>query len=324
MLQMKVSVAMITYNQEAFVAQAIDSVLMQNTDFDFELVIGDDCSTDKTRDIIIGYESKYGDRIRVLPPTKNLGINRNLQKTLLGCRGPYIALLEGDDYWTSPIKLQKQVNFLDTHPDCTICFHNALAFYENSRHAWEYCPPEQPPISTLNDILRVNFIPTCSVMFRGIAFDQLPNWFSELAIGDWPLHVFHAERGDIGYLTELMAAYRLHPGGAYSMQSPIYQQEQVTRMYQHLNRHLNFRYDSLIKDKIFDCWYALGVAHAKNGNSLDAKVYANYCLRAKPYGRHLFRRIKIIVRIMTPRLFRLSSVLRLAVRQPLDLFRQSR
>lgn len=315
---------MITYNHEAFVAQAIESVLMQKTDFDFELVIGEDCSTDKTREIVNGYKSKYGERIRVLLPAKNLGINRNLKQTLLACQGRYIALLEGDDYWTSSLKLQKQVNFLDTHPDCTICFHNALAFYEGSQRAWEYCSQEQPPISTLNDILRVNFIPTCSVMFRGIAFGDLPGWFSELEIGDWPLHVFHAERGDIGYLPELMAAYRVHPGGAYSMQSPIYQQEQITSMYQHLNRHLNSKYDSLIKDRIFDCWYALSVAHANNGNSLDAKVYAKYCLRAKPYGRHLLRRIKIIVRTMTPRLFRLSSSLRLAMSQPLSLFRQYR
>src|SRR5687768_16687744 len=113
---MKVSVAMITYNHEAFVAQAIESVLMQKTDFDFELVIGEDCSTDKTREIVNGYKSKYGERIRVLLPAKNLGINRNLKQTLLACQGRYIALLEGDDYWTSSLKLQKQVNFLDTHP----------------------------------------------------------------------------------------------------------------------------------------------------------------------------------------------------------------
>ncbi|MCM3874597.1 MAG: glycosyltransferase [Pyrinomonadaceae bacterium] len=305
---MKVSVAMITYNQERFIAQAIESVLMQQADFEYEVVIGEDCSTDKTREIVNQYAGRNPERIRLLLPEKNLGMNRNLEQTLLACRGKYIALLEGDDYWTCASKLQKQVEFLDAHPNCTICFHNALAFYDDgSREPWPYCGSNQKETSTVDDLLRVNFIPTCSVMFRGIAFDQFPDWLLELGIVDWPLHVFYAERGQIGYLSELMSAYRFHSGSAYSMKSLIYQQEQIVRMYEHLNKYLRLKYDPLIKERIFDSWYTLAVAYSKAGATTEAKSYARLCFRAKPFGRYLSRKMKILLRTRTPWLLHLLA-----------------
>lgn len=109
--RMKVSVLMITYNHEKFIAQAIDSILMQQVNFDYEIVIGEDCSTDGTRAIVIQYQKEYPDKIRLLLPEENLGMHKNFVQTFRACQGEYIALLEGDDYWTSPRKLQKQVDF---------------------------------------------------------------------------------------------------------------------------------------------------------------------------------------------------------------------
>src|SRR3712207_1086613 len=102
---MKVSVLMLAYNHEKFIAQALDSALMQQVNFDYEIVIGEDCSTDNTRDILIRYQKEYPHRIRLLLPEKNLGMHDNLIQTFKACRGDYIAFLEGDDYWTSPNKL---------------------------------------------------------------------------------------------------------------------------------------------------------------------------------------------------------------------------
>ena len=129
----KVSVAMITYNHERFIAQAIESVLMQQTDFAVELVIGEDCSTDGTREIVRAYGERYPERVHPLLHEHNLGLkgHNNFVATLKACRGQYIALLEGDDYWTDPHKLQKQVDFLDGHPEYVGCFHNAMEVFDD-------------------------------------------------------------------------------------------------------------------------------------------------------------------------------------------------
>ena len=106
---MKVSIAMVTYNHEKFIAKALDSVLMQRTDFDYEIVIGEDCSSDNTRNIVIEYKRRYPDNIVLFLNEKNLGMYGNCSQVFQACQGEYIAVLEGDDYWTSPDKLQKQV-----------------------------------------------------------------------------------------------------------------------------------------------------------------------------------------------------------------------
>ncbi|HND88872.1 MAG TPA: glycosyltransferase, partial [Saprospiraceae bacterium] len=120
-----VSVCMITYKQEAYIGKAIESVLMQQTDFPIELVIGEDASPDGTLRICQHYQALHPDKIRLMTGEKNMGFSWNFARTLWATRGEYIALLEGDDYWTDPLKLQKQVDFLRKSPDFNLHFHNA-------------------------------------------------------------------------------------------------------------------------------------------------------------------------------------------------------
>lgn len=115
---------MLAYNHERFIEQAIQSVLAQRTDYQFELIIGEDCSPDKTREIIRKYEQQYPDKLRPLYREKNMGMARNMLDCLKHCSGKYIAFLEGDDYWTSPDKLQMQTDFLESHPDYAAVYHN--------------------------------------------------------------------------------------------------------------------------------------------------------------------------------------------------------
>ena len=128
-----VSVLMITFNHEQFIAQAIDSVLMQQTDFEYEIIIGEDCSTDRTREIVIEYAERNPEKIRPLLHDHNLGLmgRYNFVAAYKMCHGKYIALLEGDDYWTDPHKLQKQVVFLENHPECSLCAHNTRIVIED-------------------------------------------------------------------------------------------------------------------------------------------------------------------------------------------------
>ena len=175
---MKVSIIMLTYNHEKFIAQAVKSALFQLTDFDYEIVIGDDCSTDRTQEIIRELAIKNPEKIRPILRQKNLGASKNFLSVLASCQGEYIAMLEGDDYWISPDKLQKQVDMLDANPELAISFHNIICFYEDgSKQPWEYCQRNQKPISTLEDLLHGNFIPTCSVMFRNGLIKDFPEWY---------------------------------------------------------------------------------------------------------------------------------------------------
>lgn len=124
-----VSVHMITYNHAPYIAQAIEGVLMQDTDFPFELVIGEDCSTDGTRDIIAKYRDKYPEVIRVITSGVNVGAAENNSRTLKACRGKYIAYCEGDDFWHRIDKLQLQVEYLEGHPECGLVCSDYDVFY---------------------------------------------------------------------------------------------------------------------------------------------------------------------------------------------------
>ena len=218
----KVSVAMLTYNHERFVAQAVESALAQQTSFAFEIVIGDDASQDSTRSILLELQRKHPKQIRLLLHEQNLTGLRNLEQVLGACRGDYIAILEGDDYWTDSVKLQKQADRLDADPGLAICHTNALKVYDGEKSpskVWhEVSPPQR---ATLDDLLRWNIIVTCTVMFRNHLFQPLPNWFFEGRIGDWPLHMLNALHGDIDYIDEVTAAYRIHAGGFWSTRSRL-------------------------------------------------------------------------------------------------------
>ncbi len=197
---MKVSVLMKTYNHERFIKQAIESALMQTTDFPYKIVIGEDCSTDGTRNIVVEYQKKYPDKIVLLLYDENVGMRRNYIRLLQLCSGEYIAELEGDDFWTSPHKLQKQVDFLDAHPDFAICFHPVRMFHEGTDEEWEIFPQGVKEVSVLEDLFEYNFIPTCSVMYRSGRIREFPGWFHELKMGDWTVHLLNARHGKIQFL----------------------------------------------------------------------------------------------------------------------------
>ena len=246
----KVSVLMITYNQDQFVGQAIESVLSQQVDFEYELVIGEDCSTDRTREIVASFGAKFPDRIRLLLPKSNLGMQENFKATLAACSGQYVAILEGDDYWTSPLKLKRQVEFLDAHSDCAMCFHSVVR-----SPCLEGCQAESIfPDSTYTreryttkDLLVENFIPTCSVMFRRGLFGKFPDWIGPLGFSDWPVHILNSQAGSVGYIKQTMGVYRVHSEGAWSGRVSGRRRTDAIRFYEVVDAHLKFKYHKVIK-----------------------------------------------------------------------------
>lgn len=209
-----VSVLMITYNHEKYIAQAIDSVLMQKINLDYEIVIGEDCSIDKTREIVLEYKSKYPDKIKLLLQEKNVGMMQNFIDTLKACTGKFIALLEGDDYWTDPYKLQKQVNFLESRPDYGLV-HTDHDFYMEKKKKIKknFKKNDKRKIygEIFNDLLLSNSIGTLTVMFRRnilkVFLDIIlskKHWL----MGDYPLWLVISSDHKIGYLSESTAVYR--------------------------------------------------------------------------------------------------------------------
>ncbi len=265
---MKVSILMVTYNHEKFISQAIESVLMQKVDFEYELIIGEDCSTDNTRQIVIDYQKKYSDRIRLLLPNVNLGAHKNFFNTFKTCQGQYIALLEGDDYWISPDKLQRQVDFLDEHPKYAICFHNAIIFWEDNRQPPGLFRHKQKETSSIEDLLIENFIPTASVMYRNGLIKNFPQWFHELSMGDWVIHILNAQYGNIWYINEVMSAYRLHSQGVWTSKSDEQRLPAIIQMFSNIKEYLDIKYQATI-DKSIN-YYSNGL---------------NYLLKQKEYEK---------------------------------------
>ena len=208
---------MITYNHENFIAQGIEGVLMQKTNFSFELVIGEDFSTDSTRSICLKFANEYPDKVRLLQSGENYGMMRNFVRTYNECLGQYIAFCEGDDYWTDPYKLQKQVDFLESNPDYAICYHRVDVLDENGVFTKERINNSEYPITyTINDLAKGNIMHTPSVVFRNKLFNKLPDWFTESTVGDYVLHMLNASKGKIYYMPNIMAVYRVHSNSAWS------------------------------------------------------------------------------------------------------------
>ena len=274
---MKVSVAMVTYNHEAFIAKALDSILMQMTDFDFEIVIGEDCSIDNTRSILIDYSNRHPDRFKLLLNENNLGMFKNGLQVLEACTGKYIAILEGDDYWTSADKLQKQADFLDAHPESVICFHNAIMHYIDKSHEdHTYCNSNQKEFSTAEDLLKYgNFIPSCSKMYRK-EFFEVPDWISSLKMGDWPCDILLARYGNIAYINEVMGVYVIHNSGAWYPLRQNWEEGNKANLeaYNRLYDFLDYKYKKIIKRIIHDKHLLAAERYEDMDEINNAKLYA--------------------------------------------------
>lgn len=281
---MKLSVMVITYNHERFIAQALEGVLAQKVNFDYEVVVGEDCSTDRTREILMDFHRRHPDKIVPLLRDKNVGAMRNFEATLAACRGQYMALLEGDDYWTCEDKLQRQADFLDAHHDYALCCHRVQVQDEINGGPAGIFPSRAPGPYTIEDLLSENFIQTCTVMCRWGSFGPLPKWFRKLALGDWPLCALIVKQGKIALMDDVMAVYRVHSGGIWSARPMVDRLRESMPMLKALDKHLEFEYTRTIQRTIarhrgYAAEAHLGMAHAarEKGNRREtAKHIAGY------------------------------------------------
>ncbi len=220
-----VSICCQTFNHVNYIEKCIEGFLIQKTNFQFEILIRDDASTDGTSDIIKLYFTKYPNIIfpifnientfsKGIPPLKD-NLNR--------AKGKYIAICEGDDYWIDPFKLQRQVDFLESNNNFTICFTDYIVYQENCK-IFQYPDLKNKYKSrsyfSINEIILSNFIPTVTVMFKNRE-DLFTKLSFNLYPGDWFLHILNSEYGLIKFLPFESAVYRKHDGGICSASNPI-------------------------------------------------------------------------------------------------------
>lgn len=278
----KVSVIVHTYNHEKFIRQTLDSILCQEVNFQFEVIIGDDASPDSTPQIIQEYQSKFPEIIKPLLHSKNLGGygKNNTLATLAVCEGQYIAAMDGDDYWTNPLKLQKQVDFLDNNSDFVACFHNALIHFEDGSAPDTYVNDEnQRVITTIEDLVgedEVWYMATSSVMFRNGIMKEYPKWFHESKSGDIPRYILLGKHGKFYYINELMSVYRKNNGGMSFTDGKQDADFLLNRigMYQGIDGELNYKFHKTISKNIARYYLMLANSVQHGDNFIRSRYFA--------------------------------------------------
>lgn len=223
-----VSVCIQTYQHAKYIRDCLNGILMQDTSFDYEILLGEDNSTDGTREICIEFAKRFPDKIRLFLHSRknNITINGsptgryNLITNLVNSRGKYIALCEGDDYWTDMNKLQIQVDFLEQNSDYSICFHDVKIYKEEEKRTVDdYITKDVNSSTTIYDLAEGNYIHTPSVVYRNGVFNNLPSVFFKVQAADYFLHMLAARRGWIKKIPREMAVYRVHGDSFWSNRS---------------------------------------------------------------------------------------------------------
>lgn len=214
-----VSVYCMTYNHEKTIAQTIESIVQQKTDFAFELIVHDDASTDNTAAIVCEYAQKYPDIVRPIFQTENQFRNCNLIRAFMHpvSQGKYIAICEGDDYWTDPEKLQKQVAYMQEDKTCTMCFH-AVQQLSSDGTFINYRPLKETGVVDTDTIIKRGgmFCPSVSLMLRRDVMDVWPRFREVADVYDYPTQLLAATMGTVRYMDSMMGVYRFASEGSWT------------------------------------------------------------------------------------------------------------
>jgi glycosyltransferase involved in cell wall biosynthesis len=249
--QLMVSVYMLTFKHELYIVQAIEGVLIQETNFEYELIIGDDCSPDKTEEIINNMISTHpkGNLVKYFRHKKNIGINSNFNFVVKQCKGKYIAICEGDDYWTDPLKLQKQVDFLESHSDVCVCFHDYMVLNGNTLLPSKFDAQSNQPVNLQNFFFssynesKYWVTQPLTAFFRSSSlemsiFNQYKNF------KDYHLFYHLLQSGKGYYMSDIMSVYRQHQKGVFTSLSKLARMEEDYKIKQDIylvNDDINYR-----------------------------------------------------------------------------------
>lgn len=297
---MKVSICMITYNHQRYIAQAINGIIMQKTNFNYELIIGEDCSTDNTRNICLEFQKANPKKIQLILNESNLGMYPNFINTLAACNSKYIAFCEGDDYWIDPYKLQKQVDFLEKNSQYAMCFHNAFELINENKNMNLFSSIEDKDYVG-QEILKDWLIPSASVLFRQNIINEpiFKKVFSSSKIVylDILLFLIAAEHGKIYGMKEPMAVYRRHSDGITQKEPDFKNMKKMITHLNYIGELFNNKYYSLTKMLSTERAYYYGHTCILKLNFIQAFYFYFYAFINTP--KHFF---KIIIKDLKNRL----------------------
>jgi glycosyltransferase involved in cell wall biosynthesis len=215
----KVSVCIITYNHASYLRDCLDGAVNQKFDGNFEIVISDDCSTDNTLDICYEYQELYPDLIRVLRHDENMGMTRNWYEAIQACKGEFIAICEGDDYWVDTNKINSQYNYMLNNFKCNITFHDVLIKGSLKPISFYFKYPTRSKLN-FKHVLLNHQIPTCSMMIRKAALvNNIPSVFLKFPVCDIPLQLLLVQNGYAYHMKNNFAVYRINGGSITNNQN---------------------------------------------------------------------------------------------------------
>ncbi|WP_052466922.1 glycosyltransferase family 2 protein [Psychroserpens damuponensis] len=288
------SICVQTYNHEHYIRQCLDGILMQQTNFDFEILLGEDQSNDKTRIICKEYAQQFPDKIKLFLHHRENNIiiggrpsgRFNLLYNLYSAKGRYLALCEGDDYWTDPFKLQKQVDFLETNPDYDICAHKVFELNDFNKKEIKKIPNIDTDTDYLiEDYILGNKTGTCSLVFESKYIKYLPKLFNKLPFGDLGivLTVLKHSNKKMKVFNEEMGVYRVHSGGVHAKF-----RSSTKKLISNYKQHLNF-VSIIEKDLLFEDSYRISILKKRLNTYWEIKRLARINKMYLAYGFYKIR-----------------------------------
>lgn len=281
-----VSVNMVTYNHAPYLAEAIEGVIAQKTDFPIELVIGEDCSTDNTREIALDYQRRYPHLIRVIYPDHNVGMHRNFRQVNAACRGEFIAFCEGDDYWIDPEKLREQVAVLSRLKNIDITFHSCyIKFEKQQTKILSHVHSSTDKVFTLSEVIdgdirfAMGFMPTTSIMVRRSLIMSIQDWFDPTIspVGDHVVQVFGSRNGAY-YVNRPMGVYRRDVDGSWSKRmkndadARVGMHLQFLSMLMKLKQAIPEQEEAFLRRIVYSCAHLLKTGTHKNFTPIKESI----------------------------------------------------
>lgn len=304
-----VSVAMVTYKHEAFLAEAVESVLAQDLD-DWELVIGEDCSPDGTRAIAERYAAAHPGKIRVVTADENVGGRRNFARTLEACRGKFLSQLDGDDYFTDPTRLERMVGVLDGDDSLAWAYHGVKEVDADGADIGPDRIGDAAKRLDRLDVLRICPAASCGVLHRRPERWDFPQWWWDSPVGDWSLHMHLTGDREIAYVDRFMSAHRNHGGGVWGGDGEVKQ----IRLRAKIRAALSGAFDPVPRDLLdraeFEDRFALGRAFERSGRTREALDEYNWCAQRLDRAPASFSRARLRKRRLRTRLKALVAVRR--------------
>ncbi|MEI6853272.1 MAG: glycosyltransferase [Bacteroidota bacterium] len=275
------SICMITYNHEQFILKAMEGILMQETDFEYEFIISNDHSTDKTHEIIQDFlktQPKVAN-IHYFHHELNLGMMENFMFALKKCQGKYIALCEGDDYWIDTLKLQRQVDFLEKNPEYSMCFHNSEVININGIKVEKLFCNYNTSVFYGEDLLKRWLMPTASVVYRNIEDIDFPVYFNNSTHGDLALFLYAVQNKKIKYIDSVMSVYRLNSNSVtINKFNGIAHNEKHIEQCKQMLDYFKPKYLRLLKSRIASYLVSTAFLYSENKNGKMARRRLNEAL----------------------------------------------